>query len=138
MAAAFLNRIAERAGVPTRAYSAGLSPFGHGATKGAVNAAKRWNVDLSHHRPQPMTDALAADADIILTMTELHAAIVEAEFAAAEGKTFTLLEFIGNEGDVPDPFNRSSKVYRECAEQLWDAVGETLRRLDGAGTREPE
>jgi len=129
MAEAFFNHMAEQRGLPARACSCGVHPFGESATSETMQAAGEYGVDLSQHQPQPMTDALAKDADLILTMTQWHTELVQAEFPAADGKTFTLLEFLGGEGDVPDPFNRPRAVYRRCAEQLWEAVGEVVHRL---------
>ncbi|MGD8237858.1 MAG: low molecular weight protein arginine phosphatase [Armatimonadota bacterium] len=129
MAEAFLNHMAGHNGQQAEAFSAGLCPFGDAATRETVAAAAEWDVDVSQHQPQPMTDELAQDADVILAMTGMHAAIIETEFLPARGKTFTLLEFIGESGDVPDPFNHPMHVYRECAEQLWQAVGDALDRL---------
>jgi protein-tyrosine-phosphatase len=129
MAEAFLNYLAERRDVPARAVSAGLHPYGEGATVEAFIAASELGADLSTHRPQAITEKLVEEADVILTMTRLHAELVLSQFHTAAGKTFPLMEYIGKEGDVRDPFNHALCVYRKCARRLSQAVGMVLQSV---------
>ena len=136
MAEVFFNHMAAERGLDARAFSAGLRPFGAGATTEALRAASQYGVDLSEHEPQSMTNALAEDADLVLAMTRWHAQLVEALCPAADGKTAVLLEFIGAAGDVPDPFGGPFSVYQQCACQLWGAVEAVVQRLRAAAMSE--
>lgn len=126
MAEGFFNHMSEQRGLPAQASSAGLSPFGRSTVIETLRAAQEYGVDLSSHRPRPMTHSLAEDADLILTMTRWHEEIVRREFPAAEGKTFALLAFIGERGDVADPFDHPPAVHSRCAQRLWEAIDKVL------------
>jgi protein-tyrosine-phosphatase len=130
MAAAFFNHLAEHRRLPAGATSAGLYPVLDHATEEAVIAASEYGMDLSPHRSQPLSSAMVHEADLILTMTREHRRHTERFFPAAQGKTFTLLEFIGEQGDIDDPYRRGLAVYRQCAQQLWAAVGKVVEYLE--------
>lgn len=65
MAAAFFNRLVDRSRF--HGVSAGTQPATH-VHGGVIDAMREVGIDLSNHRPQLLTDALAADAFMIVTM----------------------------------------------------------------------
>jgi arsenate reductase (thioredoxin) len=65
MAAAFFNALADRA--KARALSAGTKPANHVHAE-VVQAMAEEGIDLRQAHPQPLTDALAATAQLLVTM----------------------------------------------------------------------
>jgi len=130
MAEAFFNHLAEHEKLPVRATSAGLYPVLDDAAAEAVIAAREYGVDLSPHRSQPLSSTVVHEADLILTMTREHRRHTERFFPAAQGKMFTLLEFIGEKGDIEDPYGQGLAVYRQCAQHIWKAVEKVVGYLE--------
>ena len=133
MAEAFFNLIAQERGLPMRAVSAGLSVSADKVSKYAIKAAAEYGVDLSPHRPRPVMDELINEVDLILTMTEHHKVRICERFPSAQSKTETLLSFVGEQGDIDDPFGGSLEEYRECARRLWEAANRVVAHLAREG-----
>jgi protein-tyrosine-phosphatase len=130
MAEAFFNHVAEPQKLPVRADSAGLHPVLDDATEEAIIASREYSVDISSHHSQRLSQVMVQQATLILTMTAEHRRQVERVFPAARGKTFTLREFVGESGDIEDPYGQGLVVYRRCAQQIWAAVEKVVERLD--------
>ena len=134
MAEAILARAIGQSGIRGRvcADSAGAFAFeGERAAAHAVAAMAERGLDISAHRAKRVSGELAERADIILAMTRAQAIQVEAMFPAAAGKVYTLGDFAGGMGDVPDPYGGSMEEYRACAAQIETAVGGIVSRLEG-------
>jgi protein-tyrosine-phosphatase len=129
MAEAFFNHLAGQKQLPMRARSAGLYPVLDFATQEAVIVGREYGVDLSAHRSRRLDRMMAANAGIILTMTSEQQREIERAYPTASGKTFTLLEFAGESGDIADPYGQGLAVYRRCAQQIWAAVEKGVERL---------
>jgi len=78
-------------------------------------------------------DELINEVDLILTMTEHHKVRICERFPSAQSKTETLLSFVGERGDIEDPFGGPLEVYRKCAQHLWEAVRRLINRLSREG-----
>lgn len=108
--------------------SAGLAAWGGGAaSSGALEAMTEMGADLSAHESQPLTEALVAQADVILTMTAAHRAAILAQFPEAGGRVAMLSP---DRHDVLDPIGGSLDTYRKCARQIH---GHLLARIDTLG-----
>jgi protein-tyrosine-phosphatase len=129
MAAAFFNRLAETGRLPIRAESAGLFPVLDAATEEAITAAAEYGVDLWYHRSRQLTDAMVREADLILTMTEMQKHQIESRFAAALGITFTLRGYVGENGNIADPYGQSLAEYRRCAQRIWTGIEKVISHL---------
>lgn len=67
---------------------------------------------------------------MILTMTQAHKrALIQLFGPEAEKKTFGLLEYIGQPGDIADPFGQDLDAYRACAAQLKDALAKVYDKI---------
>lgn len=122
------------------------------ASPHAQSVAQSWDVDLSIHCSQLLTEKLVQSAAHIITMTQSQSNAIEAQFpdaknkievlgryAATQNKTNaeltsleTLLHSIeaGNGYDILDPFGGSLEEYQICGEQIYQAVAalrESLR-----------
>ncbi len=100
--------------------SAGLSVFSAApAAENAVTVMGTYGADLSTHRSQQLTAEAVQNADLILTMTAGHKAVLCTLFPDAAPKAYTLGEYAGSPGfDVADPFGGDLETYRACAADI--------------------
>ncbi len=127
MAAAMLNDIAMKNDLNVLIDSAGVfAGIGEKATDEAIKAMAKRGIDLSGHRTKPLTDELINMADVILVMTSAHKQLIE---SMAKGKVFTLLEYAGDEGDIPDPYGGDEEEYEETAQAIYDALVDIAEKL---------
>lgn len=70
-------------------------------------------------------------ADVILTMTEMHRAILVETFPKADGKIWTLKEFVkpGFDKDIHDPFGGDLETYRYTFRELSITIDALERKL---------
>ncbi|MCC8168870.1 MAG: low molecular weight protein arginine phosphatase [Oscillospiraceae bacterium] len=127
MAAAIMDKIAAENDLDVFIESAGIfAADGEKASDNAVEALKKFDIDLSGHRTQPVTEDLLKQSDVILTMTEGHKALLE---QLAPGKVFTLLEYAGSSGDISDPYGGDLEEYEETASEIYDALVDVAEKL---------
>lgn len=86
--------------------------------------------DLQHsHESSTLTDEQIEWASYILTMTESHKSVIIGQFPHALDKTFTLTEFVGEGGDITDPFGGSIEQYRITYEELSRLMNKVIEKL---------
>lgn len=127
MAAAIMNKIAVENNLDVLIESAGIfAEDGRGASENAVKALEKYNIDLSYHNAQTVTEDLINKSDIILTMTEAHKKVLE---PMAKGKVYTLLEYAGEMGDINDPYGGDLEEYEETAREIYNALVDVTERI---------
>lgn len=120
MAAALFNKIAVERDLPVKIESAGLfANDGEGASTGAVMAMKDYDIDLSGHHAKTINTELLGKCDLVLTMTAAHKMTL---LKYMGDKVYTLMEFAGENDDIPDPYGKDFSEYKECAESLYKAL----------------
>ncbi len=131
MAAALARRLLEERGGrrDVEVFSAGVAAFpGDRATPEAVEVLAGMGIDLREHRARLLTADDVTRADLILAMTGDHLKVIKNLFPGASGKVFTLAEYAGVAGDVPDPICQPLAVYRRCAQRLEELVARVVDR----------
>ena len=110
--------------------SAGTSAHpGSPASSGSLQAAAAHGLDLSSHEARALEPALLDEADIVLTMSARHLAVVRSRGAQARADVLT--HFVGDSaGGVPDPFGADLPVYLETYAALDGLVSRALDQLD--------
>ena len=106
---------------PPRVRSAGLSVKpGRAADPRALAAGHSLGVDLSSHRPQPLTQALVDDAHVIFVMDRLNEAQVLARFRNARGKLRRLgtLALADGSDVIADPYVQDVTAVVAAAERI--------------------
>lgn len=107
-----------------RVISAGtLAHSGAPAAEEAVEALKKFGVDLSRHRSRQLTPELIHEADVIYCMTGAHLQAVLAMSPAADGKSVLL----DPGGDIEDPMGSDLTTYQRCAERLRRRLAQRLK-----------
>lgn len=109
--------------------SAGVFAFdGSDASQHAKAVLAEKGIHIQH-QSSLLTKEHVDWATYILTMTESHKQHVLSRFPEAEGKTFTLYEFLGDSKDVIDPFGGSIDVYRQTRDELEQAIEKLHEKL---------
>lgn len=127
MAAALFNKIAMERDLNVKIESAGLfANEGEAASEGAKEAMKVYDIDLLGHSAKNINQELLEGADIVLCMTCSHKMVLKQYL---KDKVYTLLEFAGMTGDVPDPYGKGVSEYKACAESLYAALLKVADRI---------
>lgn len=100
------------------------------ASYNAVKAMEEWDIDVKRHTARQIDLQMMKDADVILTMTEVHKRLLTGFDPVSSSKIFTLKEYAnGTVGDIPDPFGGSIEVYRRCAAELKEYIKKALYKI---------
>ena len=128
MAAAIMNKLAIENGLDVRIESAGLfAAEGEPASPEAIEALKKYDIDLSDHRSQQITPELIEKSDLIITMTEAHKFVLQ---DVAKEKTVTVCELAGLDDEIDDPFGGDLEDYIETADKLYIALTQISDKLE--------
>lgn len=130
MAEAIAKYTAQNMNINVEIKSAGIyANPGEKASDNAVLAMKEMNLDLSNHISQRLTNELLVESDLVLTMTNGHKSSILSLFPTFKGKVFTLFEYIGENGEVADPFGGDIVSYRKTAVQLKNVIDKILYKI---------
>lgn len=134
MAEALLRRLFAEAGQPAEVRSAGtVSRTGGLAHPDAIAAAHAFDLDLSSHKTQPLTEGLVQWADMILAMHPAHAHAVRELDSTADVRLLTEYDphrsahRTGREG-IEDPIGQSLEVYASVFEEIRRCLEEFVAR----------
>ena len=120
MAAGLMDKIVRENNMDVFIESAGIFAVGgDNASKNAILAMKKYDVDLSLHKSQPVTEELIFNSDLILTMTCEHKRILE---PMAKDKIFTLSEYAGRDCDISDPYGGDLVEYEKAASEIYEKL----------------
>jgi protein-tyrosine-phosphatase len=82
------------------------------------------STDLKRH-PE-----LIAEADLIIAMTASQARDLRARFELRDTiAVYTLREFVGESGDIDDPFEQGDIVFAACREEIGRLIPRAIDRL---------
>lgn len=109
--------------------SAGIIGGGSQAMQEAIDVMNEHGLDLTSHQSKPLDGRLVDWADIVLVMEHEHKQGVMIRVPKAVEKTYLLSEYVGESGDVPDPYRKSISKYRECAALLQSLLGGLIEKL---------
>ncbi len=132
MAGAILQQLAERdsLGEAVNISTAGIAaPIGSPASRAAADAMLRRGLALTYHEAKQVGFDDLAQSDLILTMTASQQEMLACGMPELSGKIFSLAAFIGEQGDVVDPYGGGAPEYEACATLLagwlskaWDKI----------------
>lgn len=92
------------------------------ASAEAVRAMAAMGIDLSAHRSAGLTPQMAAEADLILTMSDSHLQAVRQTAPAVAGRAFRL----DAQANVADPIGLDLPAYQRTADQIDAALDARL------------
>ena len=108
-----------------RIFSAGISAMeGDRASENSIEVCKEVGLNLSDHRSSAVTRAILENASAIFCMTESHRALLHMYFELPKNSpVFLMREFIeGGTRELPDPFGQDIDIYRNCRDDMIDAL----------------
>ncbi len=128
MAAAIMDKLATENNIDVRIESAGMfATDGEKATPEAIEAIRKYEIDLESHLSQQITPELIEKSDLIITMTEAHKMVLQ---DMAKEKTCTLCELADISGDIEDPYGGDVEDYTEVADKLYIALTQLCNKLE--------
>jgi len=105
---------------------------GYPATQYAREAAKMWDIDLSPHASQQLTEDLIEEADLIFAMTPGHFQQILSLIPDAADKVFLFKNFPEHDPDgegVEDPIGRELTKYNEVFLEIGEYLGKNLKEI---------
>lgn len=130
MAEYLARELARKKGIEVEVKSAGIwAVHGEPATEETVAVLEELGINAKSHCSQPLDFELIDWADLILTMEDWHKRQILAKMPEASGKVFTLPEFVGEEGEVPDPYGTARSAYRQVRDQIQKLVEKALEKI---------
>ena len=87
-------------------------------------------VQELNHLPVEMTEILAENSDLLLTMTSAQKDRLTALYPSAAQKTALLTQYAGfGGGDIADPYGRDDLFYAEIFQTIKTAVKASIEKL---------
>lgn len=94
-----------------------------------VEIGRNYGVYLEQHEAKELTEEEFADSALILVMMEEHKKKIYNDYPAA-ANVYTIKEFVGENGDVDDPYGRDLEGYAEFAGELERLVIRVVEKLE--------
>ena len=117
------------------ASSAGISIFP--GSKTSPNSRKvvlkSIGIDLKDRSAVQLKESHLEEQDLILTMTESIKLALTSAFPFYSHKIFSLSEYVGEKGDVVDPFGGELFLYEKTYSQLEKLIGKLILKIKGEG-----
>lgn len=127
MASVIMEQLAIENGLDIRIESCGLfTQGGEKASDEAIEAVKKYDLDLTFHISQPITQELVDKSDLIITMTNAQKMVL---LDTAGEKTRTVCELADIEGEIHDPFGGDLEEYQETCDELYIALTQIANKL---------
>lgn len=112
--------------------SAGVaSGYGDAASGNSVAALKKVNLDLSHHKSQPLSEELIERAFAIFGMTDSHLDVLRHYYPNLPERVHLLRGFLGEGEDdqIPDPYGQDFDAYNACLDSMIEAIPSVVKYL---------
>ena len=134
MAQELFNALAETAGLPFRAESAGTAALeGTPMAEKSVAVLEETGIYAEPHHARQVSEAMVGEAELVLAMTPQHAATLRRLGGNPPRGIHTLPEYatgIAGEG-IADPYGLAMAAHRSTLRQLYAYVECTVDRLKG-------
>lgn len=113
------------------ALSAGVGAVpGLAASIGASDAMQQRGLNIDHHRSRALSSYLLADVDLVLCMGAGHKQVILQALPEYADKVFTLAEYVGEKGDIADPWGGDAEEYQACADQIEFLIKKLAQKLE--------
>jgi len=115
-----------------KAYSVGVNKESEGKniTEETRAVLLEMGIDPEGRKCRHIDKALVDWADIILTMELKHKHYIINLFPDDHSKVFLISEFVGEEGEIDNPYQQGIEAYRLCAKQLDRLVTLILEKIE--------
>ncbi len=96
----------------------------------AETVLKTHGLELNNHTAKQLKDNEINETTLVLTMTQNQKTTLLKEYCVNREHCFTLKEFVGETGDVVDPYGGSLMDYEECFSELARLVRKMAYRIE--------
>lgn len=128
MAAALLKARAEKQGHAIKIDSAGTAALvGSPPPVPAMELMVKEGFDISGHRAQQLSAALARKYELILVVELAQKRWIEAQWPMLKGRVHRLGK--GGTADIVDPYGQPAEVFMESLDQIKEGIEVWSRRL---------
>ncbi|MCD8119657.1 MAG: hypothetical protein LUE29_09320 [Lachnospiraceae bacterium] len=103
--------------------------FPEPANQKIVEIGRQKHVYLEQHEAKQLTEEDFSDSALILVMMEQYKKKIYEEYPSAVN-VYTIKEFVGENGDVDDPYGRDLLGYAEFATELERLVIRVVEKLE--------
>lgn len=86
-------------------------------------------LEVTNRFAVQLNEKLLSEADLILTMTKSAKNYILNSFHQVEQKIFTLKEYVGEEGDVLDPYGGNVEIYSQTFDELNKLINLLLEKI---------
>lgn len=86
------------------------------ANEMAIEIMSDMGIDITKHKSKPFDEDEIDENTLILTMTQRHKKVLGQR--ALKGNVYSIKEFVGDDGDVNDPYGGSIETYKQCFDEL--------------------
>lgn len=94
---------------------------------------QEYEIDMSAHKPQIINIDLIMESDLILCMEETIAVYLKANLHNIDEDSIslvmTLKEYIGQKGNIADPYGGDKQTYKDTAEELEKLMDLLIKRI---------
>jgi protein-tyrosine-phosphatase len=135
MAAALLQHALVAQPEPLRSLkviSAGVAArTGETVSENSVLALKKVGIDISHHRSQPLTQAMLDEALAVICMTESHRAMIQVQAEPVPKNLYLFREFLPGDGEkeIGDPYGGPLRVYEAARDEMVESIPSLVAHL---------
>lgn len=124
------NFYANQAGSPFVGDSSGLLQGGHEISMNSMTLLLEKGIEeAQHHVSKELTPQLASGSRLILTMEERQRDHIRKTDPEAAPKVFTLNEYVGESGDIVDPYGSELDNYRKTYGIIEERILKLLDKL---------
>lgn len=104
---------------------------GEKMSENSRTALAKVGLRIDEHLSRVLDSKLAAEADLILCMTESHRAVIQLALNPAPENIYLWREFMPGNADreIGDPFGGSIREYEACRDEMVDALPSLLAHL---------
>jgi protein-tyrosine-phosphatase len=91
----------------------------------------REHMNLQNHIPTQLTREMLNEADLVLTMEQVHKKAILLYYPQIKNKIFTLKEFAGEirDLDIEDPYGKDFEAYERCAEKIESTLRSSFEKI---------
>ncbi|MGC7590636.1 low molecular weight protein-tyrosine-phosphatase [Bisgaard Taxon 46] len=94
-----------------------------------IQIAKQYNLDISDHRSQQLTESLCHQADLILVMDKQQMELVHQLSPCSIGKVMLFGHWLGAKTEIPDPYRKNLDTFKSVYETLEQAASHWKKKL---------
>lgn len=131
MAEALLAHAIEDRNQVMEVASRGLQvPMEAPANEKSIAEMNKRGLDLLNHRAISFTREECCEHTLVLTMTDFHMSYLKRTYPEFKEQIFTLKGYVGELGDVHDPYGGNDKIYGACADEIEGLIAKLIELLN--------